>query len=280
MKIKYRLLLVCMVFIYSASYSQVAQMVQDQVIESQLLKAALDLKARGDYVKPQELESQVKSRVGKLKLNSAVGASANKIEDYYEVQKNKTLIIARLWNQPDGQSNILYKSCAFPITSDGVCVTNHHVFRLHPEKMEDILYIVMDYEGNVYEIEEVLTGSYQDDMAVFKLKGEPKMSPVAIGREPKVGDKVKLVSHPAGSYYYYSQGYITRSYWYADNKSKRMSMTADFSLGSSGAPICDINGNLVGVVANTYYLPMGQNPQIIVKEFSPVSNLFKLIGID
>jgi len=253
------------------------EMVNDELINSKLLVAALNLKEKGNYVSPQELESQATTRTGQVRVNT-IGINSDKFEDYYEVQKHKTLIIARLWNQPDGQKDILYKGCAFPITNDGICVTNHHIFRLHPDKMEDILFVVMDFEGNVYEIEEVLTGNYQDDLALFKLKEAVRLNPISLGTEPKVGDEVKLISHPAGDFYHFSKGYITRSYWYAKNQSKRMSMTADFAVGSSGAPVCDSYGNLIGVVANTYYLPQDNSPQIIVKEISPVNNILKLIA--
>ncbi|MCT4602253.1 MAG: serine protease [Marinifilum sp.] len=56
-----------------------------------------------------------------------------------------------------------------------------------------------------------------------------------------------------------------------------MSISAEFAVGSSGAPVFNSKGNVVGVVSTTYPLSASKNPQMIVKEMIPVSSLKKLI---
>lgn len=269
-------ILILLLFIVSSIQSQ-NQIIYDAKIDSLLFNEAIKIKTEGEYTAPSVFQQQLYQRTSPIDVKTK-GCSMSILDDYYETQKGKTLIIARLWNQPDGQKNILYKGSAFPITKDGICVTNHHIFRLHPDKMEDILYLVMDIDGNFYEIQEILAANFDDDLAIFKLKDVKGMVPVSIGNNPKVGDEVHLISHPAANYYYYSKGNVTRSYLYQERRSKRVSITADFSVGSSGAPVCDIHGNLLGVVTSTYYLPKGGYPQVIVKEMSPVGNLNKLLN--
>lgn len=64
---------------------------------------------------------------------------------------------------------------------------------------------------------------------------------------------MRAITHPSGNLYYYSEGVVAR---HTVNErrgemSKRMEITADYAVGSSGGPIFDEAGNLVGLVSTT-----------------------------
>ena len=56
-----------------------------------------------------------------------------------------------------------------------------------------------------------------------------------------------------------------------------MSITADFAVGSSGAPILNNSGEVVGVVSSTFIIPNKRNSQMVIKEIIPINSLKKLI---
>ena len=65
-----------------------------------------------------------------------------------------------------------------------------------------------------------------------------------------------------------------------------MSVTADFAKGSSGAPILDLNGNVVGMVASTksvYYDEengLQKDLQMVMKNCVPAKCILDLIEKD
>ncbi|MFV0553920.1 MAG: serine protease [Mangrovibacterium sp.] len=173
---------------------------------------------------------------------------------------------------------------AFVISEDGVCVTNYHVFKQRdPSVVEDyITLFVMDINQNIYPVVEVLAASKSNDLVMFRVdvQGE-KLKPLSIGHDQLIGEPINLISHPDHKFYTYTQGHVTRKYFRPGTSSVRQSISAEFAHGSSGAPILDSCGNVVGVVAatqNVYYLPNNQGYQMTLKEIIPVSCLKELIN--
>jgi S1-C subfamily serine protease len=172
---------------------------------------------------------------------------------------------------------------AFVISADGVCVTNYHVFKSYDPSRpnEYITFFAMDVEQNIYPVTEVLAASKHDDLAVFKIDTQgQQLSPLCMGQEQPVGEPIHLISHPEHRFYTYTQGHIDRKYIKPGTTKIRQSISAEFAKGSSGAPIMDDCGNVVGVVAGTqniYYDQEGKIYQSTIKEIIPVSRLKELI---
>lgn len=102
----------------------------------------------------------------------------------------------------------------------------------------------------------------------------------------KPGDKIYILGHPKGMHYYFSQGNVNNKYMEevgeGENKFYRemMSVSADYATGSSGGPVMDIYGNVVGTVANTrMFLHSDGNTgvQMVLKNTVPVEQLWTLI---
>jgi S1-C subfamily serine protease len=88
-------------------------------------------------------------------------------------------------------------------------------------------------------------------------------------------------------HYYFSQGFINNKYMEQtgepNNRIYRemMAISADYATGSSGGPVLDIYGNVVGTVSNTNMLlhsDMNPSVQMIVKNTVPVESLWKIIA--
>jgi S1-C subfamily serine protease len=94
---------------------------------------------------------------------------------------------------------------------------------------------------------------------------------------PGIGEEVTVIAHPHAMFYSLTQGTISR--FYMRNEGQKMSITADFGQGSSGGPVFDSKGNVVGVVSATLSLYNSDNNlQMVSKETTPVARVKALIA--
>lgn len=168
------------------------------------------------------------------------------------------------------------------LSEDGIMVTNYHVF-----KREDHSgFGVLTRDGKVAPVVEILAADEELDIAIFKVKGEG-FKALKMGDSEPVGNNVHIIAHPDGRFFTYTAGNVSR-YYQPRSKSEIvwMSVTAEFAKGSSGGPVLDSEGNVVGMVANTqsiYYNGMekngdGKGPfQMVIRNCVPVSSIRKLI---
>ena len=178
----------------------------------------------------------------------------------------------------------------YPISEDGHFLVNNHMLDElglgngdinNVEKSVHLM--IADYAGNIYSIDSVVTFSREADFAIIKANTNgKKIKPNPIGTDLRAGSDVYVISHPTNYFYYYSTGRVARM---TENNngimSRKMEITADYAAGSSGGPIFDNKGNLVGMVSLTrsiYYNPEEQkNLQMVVKESIPISPIMNLI---
>jgi serine protease Do len=140
---------------------------------------------------------------------------------------------------------------AWVLTADGVLVTNWHVF----DATEDgEVFGVMDHRGKAYPVIDVLAVNKAADIAVIKVDAKG-LTPLAVADKPaSVGAWVAVLGHPGDRYYTFTQGSITRysKMKREDGATERwMSITADYAYGSSGSPVVDRTGAVVGMAALT-----------------------------
>lgn len=169
----------------------------------------------------------------------------------------------------------------FVISEDGLAVTNYHVM----ESERAAAFGAMDVEGNTYPVVEVVAASKRDDLAIVRLEGEG-FKPLPIAKGDEVGAEVTVISHPEGRFYTVSKGIISRYYRSrgSNKNAVRMAITADFAKGSSGSPVLNNDGEVVGVVTSTdsiYYNQkdgVEQNLQMVVKSCIPSGAIFDLLS--
>ncbi len=170
----------------------------------------------------------------------------------------------------------------FIITKDGLAVTNYHVMK----NSKAGAFGAMTIQGEIYPIEKIVASSEKDDLAIVKLKGE-QFKPLPIAKSAPIGSNVTVISHPEGRFYTVSRGIISRYYKQRGGKEKgspRLAITADFAKGSSGSPVFDTSGSVIGVVAATnsiYYNKtegIERNLQMVVKSCIPSSSILKLLN--
>jgi len=140
---------------------------------------------------------------------------------------------------------------AWTIAADGVLVTNWHVF----DKSEGMAFGVVNSQGEVYPILEILACDKLADLAVFRIAAKG-LTPLPVATaSPIPGAWVGVLSHPGNQPFTFTQGQVTR---YTRNfgglaafGEQWMGITADYAGGSSGGPVIDRMGAVVGMACLT-----------------------------
>lgn len=143
-------------------------------------------------------------------------------------------------------------STAFVIHEDGILSTSAHVFD-HDD--QDDAVVVMDIRGRVYPVQELLAADKKADTAIFRIdvKG---LTPLPLGQEVAPGTPIRVIGHPGDSFFFFSAGHLA-NYERDDDGAFWLNVTADFGQGSSGGPVMDAAGNVVGQVSRTFTLYAG-----------------------
>ena len=172
---------------------------------------------------------------------------------------------------------------AWALTTDGLMVTNYHVI----DGAQGGAMGVCGIDGTVHRVTEILAADEINDIAIFRVDSK-SLKPLPIGTSAAVGSKVEVVSHPEGRFFTHSFGQISR---YARTPGKadapgyiQMSITADYAKGSSGGPVLNEQGEVVGMVRSTksiYYNNDKKsgptNLQMVVKICIPVSAISSML---
>ncbi|MEK0437653.1 MAG: hypothetical protein RLZZ233_624 [Verrucomicrobiota bacterium] len=137
----------------------------------------------------------------------------------------------------------------FAVTADGVIATNHHVAASPASEAMG----VMTADGRFFAVREVLAADKPHDVALLRTDAKD-LAFLPLRDDAPAGSPIRCYSHPASTFGCISEGIIAR---YARmNESDRngavfMQITADYARGSSGGPVLDAHGNVVGMVAST-----------------------------
>lgn len=168
-------------------------------------------------------------------------------------------------------------------SAEGHIVTNYHVL---DAKKNDRIGVMM-FDGRVFPVKSVCVLDEVSDSASLKIDpaGEP-LPFLRLGNDVRPGDSVSIISHPSGRLWYLTKGVVARFSRRASEKgsSTWMSVTADYALGSSGCPVLNETGEVVGMVSTTTTLytqprPNMKNgdPQMVVRECVSLSEIRDLL---
>jgi serine protease Do len=120
-----------------------------------------------------------------------------------------------------------------------------------------------DRDGNVYPLTDFLGGDKTADVAVVRIAAKG-LSPLPVApAHAEVGAWVGLVSHPGDLFFVYTQGHVTRYSTNENDDGKRekwMNVTAEYASGSSGAPVLDRYGAVVGMACLTLSIDAFDDP--------------------
>jgi serine protease Do len=170
----------------------------------------------------------------------------------------------------------------FFLNETGALATCRHVLASYNENGRGV--VVLTRDGRVCPVRGVLAADPVHDLLVLQVEGSgfPAL-PLATNAPP--GSPVTLVSHPENHFYMLTTGVVSRHgvQRRAEGLYRFLTITADFAKGSSGAPVCNESGGVIGLVDNTesiyYTIDHGQqnNLQMVLKNCSPSTALLELV---
>jgi S1-C subfamily serine protease len=144
------------------------------------------------------------------------------------------------------------------VDPSGVVATNHHVAAGEAAEAMGVL----TADGRFFPVVEVLATNKSTDVALLRVAGKD-LTALPVRDDLGAGAPIYCYSHPANSFGCFSEGIVTRycRLTGADrNGAVFMQITADYARGSSGGPIIDQAGNLVGLVSSTSPILYADNP--------------------
>jgi len=143
-------------------------------------------------------------------------------------------------------------SSGWVIGPGGRIVTNYHV--LEDKEAEELG--VMTFDGTVYPVRAVLAADREGDAAIVEIDcGSAELPALPLAEAAQTGERIRVVGHPDGRFYSLTEGIVSRVFreTTADGKGHRtwLTVTADYGGGSSGAPVLNGAGQVVGMVSST-----------------------------
>ncbi|QIH35920.1 serine protease [Sphingobacterium sp. DR205] len=228
------------------------------------------------------------------KVNLSLNKQKNKKlspNTIYETAKHATVMIGAAYLCPNCEKTHVNIASGYIIQSEGVIVTNYHVVNAYANMREGykpLAFMVRLFNGKTFPIKEIIALSQKDDLAILKIQTNgDKLPALSLSKGAKIGEPAFVIGHPHNMNYHFSQGNV--NYKFSDQiqlegKQDRrdiMLISADYGVGSSGGPVLNENGNVIGTVSSTKTLSHYENPssiQMVLKKTIPVESLLNMIN--
>ena len=154
-----------------------------------------------------------------------------------------------------------FESASGFVAADGIVSTSEHVVDFEDENMKEGFLVVADSAGAVHAVTEVLAANADSDTCLIRVPGLG-LKPLPLNPAAQVGDHLYCLSHPDGNHWMFTEGMLSRFFINRDaatdggkppkkeklKPSLYINVTTEYSPGSSGAPVVDECGNVVGQV--------------------------------
>ena len=200
-----------------------------------------------------------------------------------------TLIVSELYTCASCDDLHANHAAGFVVSPDGLAVTNYHVIQSDRDAEDGPAgFVATTRTGRTLPIAEVLAADRAADVALVRLKVPDgvTLAAVPLAAGSRVGEEAHCVSHPSGRFYSYSRGYVTRRHRVRTRRgpTDRVTVSAEFAKGSSGAAVTNAAGAVVGVVTTTdsvYYSERDgeqRDLQMVFRDCVPVESLRALFA--
>jgi S1-C subfamily serine protease len=159
-------------------------------------------------------------------------------------------IVSIIMSDKDGKPIAL--GSGFLISNDGAILTNYHVIA------EGSSAVVKFPDGTFYVVDGVLASNRARDVAVIKVHGE-NFRALTLGNSDQlqVGEEVVAIGNPLSLESTVSSGIVSGIRTIENEGGKYLQISAPISPGSSGGPLFNMAGEVIGIT--TMYLKGGEN---------------------
>jgi len=174
---------------------------------------------------------------------------------------------------------------AFPLTADGIFATTYHGLSEEAGKPCRGVVVMMP-DGGIHPVTNVLAAAKAVDCAIVQVAaGDTVFVPLPLAPDPDITSNVRLIHGPNRRFSTYHEGLVTRFYLKERHGKKvpRMSTSVAHSSGSSGSPMFDERGNVVGMICGNVYFTYARKSdrspltEMVLRECVPSSSIQKLL---
>lgn len=180
-------------------------------------------------------------------------------QDLFRKAQDSVVVVLALQDK-EGQGNF---GSGVLLQRGNLVATNHHIIAGAAELQVKLA------DGSTVKVLRVRAESPEHDLAILEIPRGGKPLPLARG-EAQVGQEILAIGHPQGLERTLSTGVISGIR--QKDSTRVYQITAPISPGSSGGPILNAKGEVLGLAA--FYAVDGQNLNFAV----PVSYIQELLG--
>jgi S1-C subfamily serine protease len=173
-------------------------------------------------------------------------------------------IVSIVMSDKDGHA--LAQGSGFLVSKDGLVVTNYHVIA------EGTSAVVKLPEGAFYIVEGMVASDKARDVAVIKTHGK-SFRTLTLGNSDRlqVGEEVVAIGNPLSLESTVSNGIVSGIRTVEEEGGNFLQITTPISPGSSGGPLFNMAGEVVGIT--TLYLKGGENLNFAI----PINDVKRLL---
>ncbi len=183
--------------------------------------------------------AQNPSRSPTNKSNTELAASNTPLTELFKKFKPAVFIVYT----SDGVNKL--QGSGFFISSDGIAVSNYHVFEGTKQGLE----VIKLASGDEFKVEEIIAKSKENDYIVFKVRSyQSNVFFTPAKSLPEIGESVFAIGNPQGLEHTLSTGIISG---YRENQ-KLIQTTTEITHGSSGGPLLNMKGEVIGITTAGY----------------------------
>ena len=205
--------------------------------------AVVHIKKIGDQLNRKQTEL----RLPRLKTTELAS------REFYQKVTPSVLILSKMYKCGRCERWHDRSAGAFVLTADGAIVTNYHV--VEGALDDERAMVATTSTGEVYPVKELLAASQINDVVILQLalpRGV-QLQPAKVAQRSWPGEDAIVISHPVGRFYTLTKGTVSRNATLRmkEGTSNRLFITADYAKGSSGSPVFNSFGEVIGLVSST-----------------------------
>jgi len=175
-------------------------------------------------------------------------------------------IVSIVMSDKDGHP--IAQGSGFLISKDGHVVTNYHVIRNGRSA------VIKFPDGTFFAVDGVLVSDEDRDVAIIKVHGNGfKALTLGDSDQLQVGEEVVAIGNPLSLESTVSNGIVSAIRTVEAQGGKFLQITAPISPGSSGGPLFNMAGNVVGIT--TSHIKGGENLNFAI----PINDVKPIIGL-
>ncbi len=261
--------------------------INPEQVARQFCRQLAALVKEGNVVAPRELARQVARETTFPMQPPAVSKEKLTAEALYARAKASVVIVGGINPCPGRPQWHGTFATGFVARKDGVILTNAHVIEAfaHTRAIG-----IMTDDGRVFPVTAVLAADRKNDVAAVKVEADD-LVPLPIAADVPIGATIYSLSHPAldcggmdNAFWTFTSGIVSgKLRLRLDGRElvDALAVTADYAQGSSGGPILNEQGAVVGMVCHTMSLCADGDPgsmQMTWKLTRPSGSILRLFG--